>query len=85
MKKVLLTIGFSFCVILTAFFISSAFDSLKFAPIAFPFILFLAAGAALGDIALWNELREMRSKKILISLCIWAGLFVILFLFLLFF
>lgn len=79
MKKVLLMTGLSLCIILTVFFLSTALDSLELEPIAFPGLLYLTAGAALGDLALWNELKEHRSKKILISLGIWAGLFVILF------
>lgn len=85
MKKGFLTLGFSLSLIITVFFFSTALDALRLEPIAFPFILFLTTGTALGTIVLWKELKGARSKRLLTALSVWAVLLVVLFLFLLFF
>ncbi len=78
MKKILLKIAYTLCFILAAFSISTAWHFLLRDFGTFLAIAILATGPTLGTIALFNEIKERRSKKILISLCVWAVVVVLL-------
>lgn len=80
MKKVLLQIGFVLCFLLTAFFASTARHFFSYDIEIFWGVLLLGAGPVLGMIALQRELRDQRSKKLLIALGIWAMIITLLFL-----
>lgn len=77
MKKSLLRIGYFLCFFLSLFFIEWTIGCAKLGSVEFLFSLFPTAGPILGTIALWNELKDKRSKKILTALCIWTGLFAV--------